>query len=220
MGEPFSAVLYPAFVDVRGRTCVVVGGGDVAARRVDRLLASGAAVLVISPRVTAGLAGLGRRGSVTLVEREYREGDLEGAFMAFAATGDRAVNRRVAAEAAEHGILFNAADDPALCSFFVPAVVERGPLVIAVSTGGRSPALARRLRERLERDLGPEYGAWAEVLGGVRALARERIRDRRERERFLFSLVDDPTFVGLLRQGADETVRDLVRERLEDFKGD
>lgn len=196
---------------------MVVGGGAVAERRAGSLLRGGAAVRVISPRVTAGLAELGRGGGVTLVEREYRQGDLAGAVLAFAATGDPAANRRVGAEAAERGILFNAADDPAACTFIVPAVVERGPLVIAVSTGGRSPALARRLRERLEGEFGPEYGVWLDILGDVRARVRERIGDRRERERFLFTLIDDPAFLALLREGQEGAVRDLIGLRLEAF---
>lgn len=206
---------YPAFLNVRGRTCVVVGGGTVAERRTGGLLRCGADVRVISPRVTPGLAELGRRGGVTLVGREYRRGDLEGAFLAFAATGDPAANRHVGAEAAELGILFNAADDPAACTLITPAVVERGPLVVAISTGGKSPALARRLRERLADELGPEYGVWLDILGRVRDLVRERIGEQRERERFLYSLVDDPAFLALLREGEEGAVWERIRLRLE-----
>lgn len=166
------AVGHPVFLGLAGEPVVVIGGGEVAERKVTSLLESGARVTVVAPAVTPEVAGLAAVGAVRLHRRRYTPGDLAGCRLAYAATDDPAVNRAVRAEATERGVWLNVADQPELCDFLAPAVVRRGDLTLAVSTNGASPALARRIREALERRFGPEY---ADALARLRA-ERERLR--------------------------------------------
>jgi siroheme synthase-like protein len=161
---------YPVFLEMKDRPCVVVGGGTVAERKVEGLLAAGAQVTVISPELTPALAALREEGRLHHVARPYREGDLEGYDLAVVATDDGAVNADVAREgrSASGRIWVNAVDDPPNCDFILPSVIRRGDIVIAASTGGASPALARRLREELEAFLDEDYGPLAELLQEVR----------------------------------------------------
>ena len=164
---------YPVYLNLRGRRCVIVGGGTVAEGKIGRLLDSGAEIRVVSPDATPGIRQFVADGAVRWEQRSYRPGDLEGAFIAIAATNIREVNRRIFEEAEERGVMLNAVDDPPNCSFIAPAIVQRGPVTLAVSTGGVSPALARRLRESLQTsgDL-----AWAD-LSSVMAVARSHLRE-------------------------------------------
>jgi precorrin-2 dehydrogenase / sirohydrochlorin ferrochelatase len=159
---------YPAFLNLAGRKCVVVGGGQVALRKVRALLQCGAAVTVVSPAVCAGLKELAADDRIAVLPRAYRPGDLAVAYMALSATGNECANAEVAAEAHKRGVLVNIADDPARSSFIVPSTVSRGYLTVAVSTGGKSPALARRIRTELEKDLGPEYARLVDLIGEIR----------------------------------------------------
>lgn len=159
---------YPLLLELEGRRCVVVGGGAVGERKVDGLLAVGAAVTVVSPGVTPALSAHAAAGRITVVLRGYREGDLEGAALVFTALDDPRATAAVADEARRRGIWLNAADDPRSCSFILPAVVRRGPLTIAVASGGATPALTRALREHLEGALGPEWGTLAELAAEAR----------------------------------------------------
>ena len=159
---------YPLLLELEGRPCVVVGGGPVGERKVEGLLAVGAAVTVVSPDVTRALAALAEAGRITLVGRAYRAGDLEGAALVFTALGDPRATAAVAREARERGIWLNAADDPVHCSFILPAVVRRGALTVAVASGGATPALTRALREHLEGVLGPEWATLAELAAEAR----------------------------------------------------
>ena len=165
---------YPLLLELEGRRCVVVGGGPVGERKVDGLLAVGAAVTVVSPEVTQALAALAAAGRITLVHRAYRDGDLEGAALVFTALSDPRATTVVADEARRRGIWLNAADDPAYCSFILPAVVRRGPLTISVASGGATPALTRALREHLEGALGPEWATLAELAAEARRELRAR----------------------------------------------
>jgi siroheme synthase-like protein len=164
---------YPIYVDLRGRRCVVVGGGTVAARKVDGLLECGAEVTVVAPILGPVLKEYLRAGRIAAHLRAYADGDLAGACLAIAATDEPSVNGQVAAEARARGVLLNAADDPERCDFILPAVLRRGDLQIAISTGGRSPALARRVREDLERLLPPEYLELLPLLADLRAELRQ-----------------------------------------------
>ncbi len=152
-----NTLLYPIFLNLSGRRCVVVGGGEVASRKVGKLLQSGAEVVVVSPRVNPELAAF----EVEVHHRPYRDGDLAGAHLAFTATNSRAVNAAVAREAAERGIPVNVADRPSEGDFALPSTLRRGRLQVAVSTGGASPALAKRIRGELEEVFGPE---WADIV--------------------------------------------------------
>jgi siroheme synthase-like protein len=165
---------YPIFLDLTDRPCLVVGGGPIAEGKVRGLLAAGARVTVVSPRLTPALAGLVAEGRVTHHARPYAAGDLEGAALALAASGDRGVSAAVLAEGRARGIWVNSADDPERCDFFLPAVLRRGALAVAVSTGGASPALTRAVRDQLERFLPPDLAGLVDVVAGVRGELRAR----------------------------------------------
>ena len=155
-------------VGLHTQQAVVVGGGGVAGRKVEGLLAADFQVKVISPKLTAELQSLASSGSLSYVKRPYLEGDLEGAFLVIAATSDPVVNQAVWAEATQRDCLINVVDDPQHSNFILPAVLQRGEMSIAISTGGASPALARRLRERLEGLIGPDYETLTELLAELR----------------------------------------------------
>ena len=157
-------MLYPVSLVVAGRRCVVVGGGGVAARKVAALVDAGARVAVVAPDICPPIRAL----PVELAERPYRQGDLDRAWLAIAATDDPAVNRLVHADGQAARVWVNAADDPEACAFTLPAVLRRGPVSVAVSTGGHSPALAGWLRDQIAAQLGPEIGALAELLSEAR----------------------------------------------------
>lgn len=161
---PVSEVLYPVSLVVSGRLCVVVGGGAVAARKVAGLVEAGARVLVVAPDICDQIRAM----PVELAERPYRRGDLDSAWLAIAATDDPAVNRRVHADGQDARVWVNAADDPEACAFTLPAIVRRGPVSVAVSTGGHSPALAGWLRDRIAGQVGPEVGSLARMLSEAR----------------------------------------------------
>jgi siroheme synthase-like protein len=202
---------YPVCLDLRGRPCVVVGGGTVAARKVEGLLECGASVTVVAPVLGPVLKQLARSGAIAVRLRPYKDGDLLGASLAIAATDDPAANAAIAAEARAHGVWLNAADDPDRCDFILPAVVRRGDLQIAISTGGRSPALARRVREDLERLLPPEYADLLPLLADLRAeLRREGAELPPERWQ---SAVDD-SVLARLRAGDQAGARALLRAGL------
>ncbi len=164
---------YPVYLNLRGRRCVIVGGGTVAEGKIGRLLDSGAEICVVSPDATPGIRQFVADGDVLWEQRNYEHGDLEGAFIAIAATNVREVNRRIFEEAEERGVMLNAVDDPPNCSFIAPSIVQRGPVTLAVSTGGVSPALARKLRESLQAS---DDLAWAD-LSSVMAVARSHLRE-------------------------------------------
>lgn len=159
---------YPIFLEVAGRPCLVVGGGPVAERRVEGLLAMGAAVTVVSPSLTGRLGALAEDGKLRHMAREYRGGDLDSHQLVFVATGDGEVTAAVLREGRERGVWVNAADSPAGCDFFLPSVLRRGELVVAVGTGGTSPALSRAIREELEAYFTQDYAVLAEVVAEVR----------------------------------------------------
>ena len=165
---------YPVYLNLQGRRCVIIGGGGVAEGKIARLLESGAEIRVISPDATPGIQRMADAGAIQWEPRPYRPGDLAGAFIAIAATNLREVNRRIFDEAEARGVMLNAVDDPPNCSFIAPSIVQRGPVTVAISTGGASPALARKLRESLQEsgDL-----AWAD-LANVMSAARARLRQK------------------------------------------
>ncbi len=165
---------YPVALDLDGKGCVVVGGGEIADGKLDALLASGARVTVVSPSVRPRIAALAEAGRITLHPRPYQPGDLAGAFLVIAATDDRAVNAVIAAEGREAGLLVNAVDDPPNCDFFAVAIVRRGDLQVSISTNGLSPAFARWMREQLDAALPREYGDLLKVLADVRETLKAR----------------------------------------------
>lgn len=201
---------YPVYLDLRGRACVVVGGGEVATRKVESLLEAGARVTVVSPGMTPPLAALAETHEIVHHPRPYRTGDLAGAALAFAATDDETVHAAIAADAAAAGVLLNVVDRPRLCSFIVPAVVRRGPVAIGISTGGASPALARRMRQELEASIGPEYELAVTILARLRPLVHAAKPDQEARARVFAGLVDGPLLDALRARDAAAVDRILA----------
>jgi precorrin-2 dehydrogenase/sirohydrochlorin ferrochelatase len=160
--------LYPVNLDIHNTLCLVVGGGKVASRKIEGLLACGARVVVISPRINPAIAGFVERGEIDYFARSYQKGDLDGAFLVFAATDVEEVQQQIKAEADARGTLINVVDTPSSCTFQVPAKVRRGDFLLTVSTGGGSPALAAQVRKELEDEYGLEYGSYVELLSRIR----------------------------------------------------
>jgi precorrin-2 dehydrogenase/sirohydrochlorin ferrochelatase len=159
---------YPILVDLQGKRALVVGGGKVAQRKIETLLEHGASVQVVARELTATLEELRNHEEIDFLGDEFSEVFLEGAFLVFAATDDASLNRRVSQAAQQRGLLVNAVDQPADCNFIVPSVLSRGDLLIAVSTSGKSPAFARKVRIELERYFGEEYGFFLNLMGNLR----------------------------------------------------
>ena len=177
--------VYMACLDVNGRRCLVVGGGPIGAEKASGLLACGARVTVVSPRLDDSFAPL----EVEWLPRGYRSADLEGVFLVIAATSQRAVNERVHRDAELRGMLCNVADVPELCNFILPAVHREGPITVAVSTGGASPALAKRLRSQIAELVGPRHAALALELEALRPEVKRRFATYEERRDYFEGLV-------------------------------
>ncbi|WP_456371061.1 precorrin-2 dehydrogenase/sirohydrochlorin ferrochelatase family protein [Thermodesulfatator atlanticus] len=193
------AKYYPIFLKIEQKTCVVVGGGKVACRKIKSLLEAGARVRVIAPHVIDEIAKMAEEGRVELLKRPYKKGDLKGAVLVYAATDDPKVQEEVFSEAEELGIFCNVVDKPRLCSFIVPSLVKRGRLQLAISTSGASPALARRLREQLEQEFGPEYEEYLELMAKWREEILARDLSEEERRRIFEHLVLAPVPLWLKR---------------------
>jgi precorrin-2 dehydrogenase/sirohydrochlorin ferrochelatase len=171
---------------------LVIGGGAVAERKVEALLQAQAQVTVVSPTLTPQLRAWAADRAITAYERPYRPGDLKGFSLVFAATGDEALHQQVAVEARKLGAFLNVVDRPALCSFIVPAIVARGDLTIAISTGGASPALAKKIRQHLQQHFGPEYDLALQLLARVRERVAQSGLSADERQRLFTALVNSP----------------------------
>lgn len=182
----------PVFLNLRERRLLVVGAGNVAARKADLLVRAGGALTVVAPGASDAMQALLKRCDGRLIAREFEARDLDGMSLVLAATDDEAVNRAVYAAATERGIPVNVADVPELCSFILPAIVDRSPVVVAVSTGGRSPVLARHVKALLERALPAGLGRFAAILGAVRKTVQQRLDGVTERRRFWDSVIDGP----------------------------
>lgn len=165
---------YPVFLNIEGKKCVVVGGGEVAERKVKALLDHGAGIVVISPSITQELHRLKEEGAIKVCPRDFRPGDLKDAVLVIAATDSPQVNTLVSHEGQAERILVNVVDNPADSNFIVPSLLRRGELSIAISTGGRSPALARKIRTELERKFPPEYASLTSLLAEVRQELKSR----------------------------------------------
>lgn len=196
--------LFPMFVKLEGRPVVVVGGGRVAEGKIRALLDAGARVCVIAPQVTQAMADWNQKRKLEWREKKFEPSDLDGAFLAIAATSAPGVNETVYREAERRGILCNAVDDIHHCHFYYGSVVQRGDLQIAISTNGKSPALAQRLRKELEAQFGPEYEQWLEWLGAARELLRAESSDPESTKLFLHHLASVAMFDRFVRQAHDE----------------
>lgn len=207
--------LYPVSLLLEGKRCVVVGGGQVAARKVQGLLEGGAKVVVVAPKLTARLLALSRRGIIRWVAAEYSPRHLSGASVVVTATGDAAVNSRVAHDARVRGIWANVVDAPELCSFFVPAVVRRGSLCIAISTGGESPLTARLVREQIQKAIGKEYEQLLRLIAAARPDLKGRCASAASRRKGWQRVADSADrILDLLRAGDTTGARRIVEECL------
>lgn len=173
---------YPAFIDLRGRHCLVVGGGQVAERKAAALLESGGRVTVVSPRLlTERLRAWAAAGTITHLARDYQAGDTAGAFLVISATDVAAVNREIARECTNRGVLLNVVDAPQLCNFIVPSTVRAGDLTLAISTAGKSPRLAKKIRQELQERYGEEYAVLLNLLGELREELQVTVPDGKKR---------------------------------------
>jgi len=187
------------FLKLAGRRCLVVGAGRVGETKIKSLLWAGAEVRVVAPRATRTVRGWARAKKVRWEARGFRPSDLHGAFLVVAATSSADLHERIFREARRRGVLCNVVDDPARCDFHYPAVVRRGPLQIAISTSGRSPALAQHLKRELEQQFGPEYETWVEQLGEARQKMMARAMNPKRRRRLLHCLARRLAFQAFLR---------------------
>jgi len=189
--------LFPAMLELEMRKCVVVGAGSIAAAKIAGLLAHKPRVVVVAPEATERIRRLARARKLVWRRRKFSSRDVEGALLVIVATNSSLVNEAVFCACRARGILCNVVDDPAHCDFFYPAVVRRGPLQIAISTGGQSPALAARLRRELEQQFGPEWGAWVKQVGRLR---RELLRQApsKVRRKLLLDIVRPQAFLAFV----------------------
>jgi siroheme synthase-like protein len=203
---------YIACLKLTGRRCVVVGGGEIGLEKVEGLLACDGRVTLMAPHAVPELEQLAREGSIEWERREYGgPEDLEGVFIAIAATDDTDANIRVYEDAERRAMLVNIVDVPPLCNFILPAIVRTGPLAIAISTAGASPALAKRIKREISDSFGEPYARLAELLNEVRGWAKGTLPTYQDRKVFFESVVNgDPDPVELLRAGDEQAVRDLI----------
>jgi siroheme synthase-like protein len=196
--------LFPMFVKLRGRLVVVIGGGEIAAGKIDGLLRAGAKVRVVAPEVNAAFIEPIRSGKVEWIAHKFQAQDLAGATLVIAATPAPGVNAAVYREAEARGILCNAVDDIENCHFYYGSVVQRGDLQIAISTNGKSPALAQRLRQELEQQFGPEYEVWLEWLGAARELLRAAEGSTESNKQMLHHLASKPMYERFVKEARKE----------------
>src|SRR5512136_672638 len=202
---------YPIGLDISGRRCLVIGGGEVGERKAQRLLECGARVSVVGRELTPALAGLAREGRIDHIPGDYDKGLLEGAFLVIGATDDRAINENIFRDARKRGVLANIVDDPEHCDFILPALCRQGDLVITVATGGKSPALAKKLRKELEEHYGPEYETLLKIMGELRG----KIIDRGEgsdENRKLFEALVDSDILEPIRKGAWKKAEKIIKD--------
>jgi len=204
---------YPVFLDISGKPCAVVGGGEVACRKVQRLLQCGARVTVIADALSPELEALKARGEITHIDDQYAAEHIASALIVIGATDNRHVNEQIFRDARTERILVNIVDEPERCDFILPSIVERGDLAVAVSTGGKSPALAKRLRRELEQIFGTEYEIYLDIMGQIREMVLARGKSSDE-NRKIFELLIQSDLLDLIRKKDWNAVRNLIREIL------
>jgi precorrin-2 dehydrogenase/sirohydrochlorin ferrochelatase len=202
---------YIACLKLSGRRCVVVGGGEIGLEKVEGLLACDGNVVLVSPEAVPELEGLAAEGSIEWIRREYRAEDLEGAFLVIASTDSTETNIRVFDDAERRAMLVNVVDVPPLCNFILPAILRTGPLAIAISTAGASPALAKRMKREIGALFGEEYARLAVLLNEARGWAKGTLPTYQDRKDFFEGIVNgDPDPIALLRAGDEQAVRDVI----------
>jgi precorrin-2 dehydrogenase/sirohydrochlorin ferrochelatase len=204
---------YPVYLNLAGKHCVILGGGTIAQGKIAALRDAGASITVISPQATDGIKRAAQRGHVSWIEREYQPGDLEGAFIAVAATNVWHVNRQIHEEAENRGVLLNVVDDPDQCSFIAPSIVRRDPITLAISTGGASPALARKMRELLSDARVLQWAELADVLTRARRVIKE---NRTVIDPTRWQCVITEELLDMARDGRDHEAVDIILNQLQD----
>lgn len=205
------ASYYPIYVQLKGQPCVVVGGGKLAEGKVDGLLAGDAKVKIIASVLTPHLHELVQQNQIEYIAREYQEGDLSGAFMVICATDKAETNQQVWDEATANHQLVNVVDDIPHCNFIAPAILRKGALTIAISTAGHAPALAVRLKERLNHEIGPEYERFLELAGKLREPLARNIPDFETRKALWYQLVDS-NILDVLADGDEEAAKEIISQ--------
>jgi siroheme synthase-like protein len=209
---------YITCLRLTGRRCVVIGGGDVGLEKVEGLLACDADVTLVAPQAHPELMQLALEGSIRWEQREYESGDLDGRLIAIAATSDTDTNIQVFAQAEERAMLVNVVDVPPLCNFILPAIVRNGPLAIAISTAGASPALAKRMKREIGELFGEPYAMLAVLLNEARGWAKATLPTYQDRKQFFESIVEgEPDPVELLREGRLDEVRQLLEGAMREY---
>jgi precorrin-2 dehydrogenase/sirohydrochlorin ferrochelatase len=206
---------YPIHLDIQNRNCLVVGGGGVGTRKVETLLKCGAKVTVVSPEISDRLQNLAESARLTLKPRPYRTEDIEGMFLVIGASDDETLNRQISSDAERRNTLCNIADQPEKCNFILPSIVRRDDLVITISTSGRSPALAKKLRKKLERRFGPEYGDFLKLMGAIRSMLLSQAHEP-EVHKPLFEQLIDSNLIALIQEGKTEDINALLAKILGD----
>ena len=200
---------YPVYLKLDGKKCLVVGGGRIAERKVNSLLESGAQVYVVSPVLTEWLEEIASKDMITVIRRNYTTTGLENAFLVIGATDLQAINTRVARDCHDRNILVNIVDNPGNCNFIVPAVFRQGSLSISISTDGKSPMLAKRIREELKSEFGPEYHEFLELMGNLREQVIAKFPDEKQR-RDVFKELVYSDILELLKDGQGEKVKERI----------
>jgi len=199
---------YPVFLDLRGKKALIIGGGKVAERKTLALIKAGASITIVSPEITEPLLRLKRKGLITHIPRHYKKGDLKGAFIVITATSSAQTNSRIARDTEQ---LINVIDSPLEGNFIVPSTMRRGPLTIAISTEGHSPAVAKNIRKELERLYGKGFAKYLKFLGAIRKRIMNEIKDSKKRERFFKEIASEEMFNILRREGFSRVAERVVQ---------
>ncbi|HZK86489.1 MAG TPA: bifunctional precorrin-2 dehydrogenase/sirohydrochlorin ferrochelatase [Syntrophomonas sp.] len=210
--------LYPVYLSLVGKTCLIIGGGPVAERKVANLLEYGAQVKVVSPRVEKRIAEWANEALLNWTAREFAVNDLDGIFVVFIATDDSRLNQEIAWLCRQRGILVNVVDDPPNCDFFVPSVLRRNSLAVAISTEGKSPLFAARLRRELEAIITNEHGEFVDLLGQIREEVKNSPLAIKQRQQILEQIVNSD-ILALLQAGLDEEVEERIKECMSSLRG-
>jgi len=204
---------YPVHLDIHNRNCLVVGGGGVGTRKVKTLLDCGARVIVVSPEVSQQLRDLATSGEIKLEERSYQSEDLNDMFLVIGATDDEKLNKQISSDADRLNTLCNIADRPEVCNFILPSIVHRDDLVITISTSGKSPALAKKLRKSFENQFGEEYGTLLHLLGAIRKKLLQQAHEP-EAHKPLFEQLISSDLIVMIQKGKIEKIDSLLLEVL------
>ncbi len=209
---------YPINLDIQNRNCLVVGGGGVGTRKVKTLLDCGARVTLVSPEISPQLRDLAASGDIILKERSYQSDDLSNMFLVIGATDDEKLNKQISSDADRLNTLCNIADRPEVCNFILPSIVHRDDLVITISTSGKSPALAKKLRKSLENQFGKEYGTLLRLMGAIRKKLLQQAHEP-EAHKPLFEQLINSDLIGMIQENKNDAINALLFDILgEGFK--